>query len=503
MAISNSVKGGVWILAATIIGSSMVFIDGTVVNVALPVLQKEFSASLVDASWVVEAYALMLAALMLVGGSLGDRFGRKKLFALGIVVFALASIACGAAQSVQQLIVSRAMQGIGGALLTPGSLAIITASFDQESRGKAIGTWSGFSAILAGFGPVLGGWLIDHASWRWAFWINVPLAVAALVILFFKVPESRDKESAKHLDWTGATLATFGLGLLVYGLIESSNAGVSTLVCMLTIVGGVVLLVLFTIVESRSKSPMMPLALFKSKTFAGANLLTLFLYAALSGTLFFLPFNLIQVQGYATTEAGAALVPFIVIMFTLSRWSGGLVAKYGAKKPLIIGPTIAGLGFLLFAVPSIGQSYWVSFFPAVIVLGLGMAIAVAPLTTAVMGAVDQRHSGLASGINNAVSRVAALIAVAIFGVLLFHSFSNSMQDATAQMHLTSEVKANIEHHEAELAAMKTPQNVDAATKSEIKRAINESFLDGFRMVMIVAAGLAFMSSMAAWKMIEN
>jgi EmrB/QacA subfamily drug resistance transporter len=348
MAISNSVKGGVWILAATIIGSSMVFIDGTVVNVALPVLQKEFSASLVDASWVVEAYALMLAALMLVGGSLGDRFGRKKLFALGIVVFALASIACGAAQSVQQLIVSRAMQGIGGALLTPGSLAIITASFDQESRGKAIGTWSGFSAILAGFGPVLGGWLIDHASWRWAFWINVPLAVAALVILFFKVPESRDKESAKHLDWTGATLATFGLGLLVYGLIESSNAGVSTLVCMLTIVGGVVLLVLFTIVESRSKSPMMPLALFKSKTFAGANLLTLFLYAALSGTLFFLPFNLIQVQGYATTEAGAALVPVGWVgcevwsektthNWTNDRWTWIFTLRCPLDRPKLLG----------------------------------------------------------------------------------------------------------------------------------------------------------------------
>jgi EmrB/QacA subfamily drug resistance transporter len=440
---------------------------------------------------------------MLVGGSLGDRYGRRKIFGTGIALFALASIGCGAAASIQQLIVARAIQGIGGALLTPGSLAIITSSFDKESRGKAIGTWSGFSAILAGFGPVLGGWLIDHASWRWAFWINAPLAVIALVILFSKVPESRDEEDRGNLDWPGASLATLGLGLLVYGLIETSNANVSALACALTIILGALALMAFTLVEARSKSPMMPLALFRSKTFAGANLLTLFLYSALAGALFFLPFNLIQVQAYTTTEAGSAFVPFIVILFVLSRWAGGLVAKYGAKKPLVLGPMIVGVGFLLFTLPTVGQSYWTSFFPAVVVLGVGMAISVAPLTTAVMGAVPQQHSGLASGINNAVSRVSSLIAVAIFGVLIFHSFATSMNTRTAELHLTPQVKDSIEHHTADLAAMPLPNDLDANTHQEVKKAVRDSFVTGFRFVMFVAAALAFASSIVAWKMIES
>src|SRR5213592_2374911 len=319
---------GPWILAATILGSSMAFIDGTAVNVALPALQQSLGATVIDVQWVVESYSLLLSALLLMGRSLGDYYGRRRIFIAGVAIFSLASAWCGFATNVRELIFARALQGVGGALLVPGSLAIISASFRDQDRGHAIGTWSGFTAITAAIGPVAGGWLIEHVSWRAVFFINVPLAVAVLLISFRHVPESRDKDETGPLDWLGAVLATMGLGGLVYGLIESSRLGFFQLVVIVSLLIGVVSLLIFVLVELRARNPMLPLSLFRSRNFAGANLLTLLLYAALGGTLIYLALNLIQVQGYSATAAGAAFLPFVIIMFSLSRWSGGLVDRF-------------------------------------------------------------------------------------------------------------------------------------------------------------------------------
>jgi EmrB/QacA subfamily drug resistance transporter len=483
-----------WVLAATILGSSMGFIDGTAVNVALPALQKDLGATVAEVQWVIEAYALFLSALLLVGGALGDRFGRRRVFLTGVAGFALASAWCGLAPDTGQLIAARAVQGIAAALMVPGSLALLSASFEKERRGRAIGTWSGFGAITAAVGPLLGGWLIDHASWRWVFFINLPLALAVIVISLLRVPESRDPEAPEKLDLPGALLATLGLGGVTFGLIESSHLGWRDPRVLGALVLGIAALAGFLGIEARSRTPMMPLYLFRSRDFAGANLLTLWLYAALGGALFFLPFNLIQVQRYSATEAGAALLPFVILMFLLSRWSGGLVDRYGARKPLIVGPAVAGLGFGLLAVPGLGASYWTSFFPAVLVLGFGMAISVAPLTTTVMSAVAEEHAGVASGINNAVSRAASLLAVAGMGILLLTLFSRGLDRRLEGLNLTPETRQEIQDQKSKLVAIDLPKSMGESERAQLSTAVDESFLAGFRAAMLAAAGLALLAS---------
>jgi EmrB/QacA subfamily drug resistance transporter len=494
-----SKRAAPWVLAATILGSSITFIDSTVVNVALPVLQRELGTDIAGAQWVVEAYLLMLSSLILVGGSLGDRLGRRRVFSIGLLLFAIASAGCGLSQTTTQLILARAAQGVGAAMLVPGSLAIISASFSKEDRGRAIGTWSGFTAISAGIGPVLGGWLIENVSWRWIFYINLPLAVLVLAITWWRVPESRDESAGERVDILGAATATLGLCAVVYGLIESGGRGFRDTRVILSLSIGTILLLLFLVIErKRGLRAMMPLTLFRSRTFAGANLLTLFLYGALSGLMFFLPFNMIQVQGYSATEAGAALLPFVLTMFLLSRWAGGLVQRYGSRLPLVLGPVIAGLGFALFMLPGADAgSYWTSFFPAVVVMSLGMATSVAPLTTTVMGAVEERHAGIASGINNAISRTGGLISIAVLGIVMAGAFARNLDARLQALDLPANAQAELEAQASRLATITIPESLTDETKQTVKHAIAESFVGGFRCVMLIAAILALASALFA------
>jgi len=489
-----------WVLTATILGSSMAFIDGTVVNIALPALQARMGATIADVQWVVEAYTLFLAALMLTGGALGDRFGRKRIFVIGVAVFTAGSIACGLAPGITALIACRGLQGIGAALMVPGSLAIISASFPDDERGKAIGTWSAFTSITMVVGPLVGGALIEYVSWRAIFFINVPFAAIVLFLALRYVPESR-AGGERGLDLAGAALATAGLGALVYGLIESPALGLAHARIAGTLGAGLVLLALFVVVEWRSRSPMMPLGLFRSPAFCGANLLTLFLYAALAGGLFFVPMNLIQLRGFSATQAGAAMIPSVLLLFLLSRWAGGLADRIGAKRLLIVGPLVASAGFALFAQASDASSYWTGFFPAFVVLGLGMSLTVAPLTSTVMGSVPREHSGIASGINNAVSEGAGLIAVAVLGLAMAHAF-----DAGLERHLqdvTPELRGEIQRQAPKLAAIGIPRAADASQREIARRAVADSFVAGFRLVMAIAAGLALLSAFCAWMTLES
>jgi EmrB/QacA subfamily drug resistance transporter len=479
-------------LIATILASSMTFIDGTVVNVALPALQRSLDATITDVQWVVEAYALFLGALILVGGSLGDQLGRKRVFLFGVVWFTAASVLCGFAPTSLVLIIGRGLQGIGAAFLVPGSLAIISASFTGAERGRAIGTWSGFSAITTAIGPVMGGWFVEHVSWRAVFFINVPFAAVVVFLSLRYVEESHDPSRAGRIDWAGAACAVIGLSGIVLGLLEWPPLGATHPLVIGSLAIGVVSLVLLVIVEQRVANPMIGRGIFKSRAFTLANVLTLLLYAALAETFFLVPMDLIQVRRSTATVAGAAILPFSIIIFLLSRWSGGLVARVGSRLPLTVGPLVAAAGFTLLAFSTSLGSFVTAVLPAMIVAGLGMAITVAPLTTTVMNSVESEHSGVASGVNNAVSRIAGLIAIAVFGVIVAHSFAARVEPQLQRMELSSETRRALDGELPKMAGadVRVIPALSPSGRAEVREAIDAAFSGAFRVAMLGAAGLA-------------
>ena len=496
-------NAGRWVLVVAILGSSMAFIDSTAMNVVLPVLQMELDATIPQMQWIIEAYALFMSSLMLFGGALGDKFGRKRIFAIGVILFTGASLWCGLSPNTSHLIIARAFQGVGGALLVPGSLAIINVSFNENDRGRAIGTWSAFTAITTALGPILGGWLAQNISWRLVFFINLPIGIVVLGILYWKIQESRKDNGEGKLDILGSFLATMSLGCIVYALIESGNSGFGHPKVITPFVAGGISLVAFLLYEAYAPAPMMPLTLFKSKTFSGANFISVLFWAAWVGAVFFIPFNLIQLQGYSAAGVGIAFLPLVLALFLFSRWAGGLVINYGAKPPLIIGTILAGIGFLLFTLPGIGGGYWTTFFPAIVVLGVGMAITISPLTTAVMSSIDLELSGVASGINNSVGRIAGLLSVAILGVFAISGFNRNLDKELKSLELSQETIRVIESQRIKLAAIDIPESLPDPVKREIRSAISDSFLGAFRLMMKISAGLVFLGAVTAWLTIEK
>lgn len=403
---------GWWAIVTTVLGSGVAFLDGTVVNVALPAIARDLDTGLSGLQWTVDAYLLTLGSLIVLGGSLGDLYGRRKVFIIGLAAFTVASLVCGLAPSTTTLIAARALQGVGGALLVPGSLAILSASFDRADRARAVGAWSGLSGVWTAVGPFLGGWLVDAFSWRWVFFINLPVAAFTIVMALRHLPETRDEESATHVDWLGAVLTSVGLGGVVYALIEGPAHGWSPLIVLLAVVGPLSLLG-FVLAESRSRYPMVPLSVFRSSQFTGANLTTLAVYAALGASTFLLIVHLQRDLHYSALEAGVAFLPATAILLLFSSRAGALAQRIGARWPMTFGPLLAALGLLLLARIGPGSDYLTVVLPGVLVLGAGLTLTVAPLTSAVLAAVEDRHMGVGSAINNAVARIASLLAVAV------------------------------------------------------------------------------------------
>jgi EmrB/QacA subfamily drug resistance transporter len=404
---------GHWVIAATVIGSGMAAIDSTVVGIALPTIGRQFGATLGSLQWVVTGYALALSSLLILGGALGDQFGRRRIFLLGVIWFTIASAACALAVGVTMLIATRILQGVGAALLTPGSLAIIQASFRREDRGRAIGLWSGLGGVANAAGPLLGGYLIAVASWRYIFLINVPIGVVVLLASMRHVPESSDPKASHHVDVLGATLAFLGLGGITYGLIEGPAVGWSKPSVVLTLAIGVLASVGFVVVEQRSRAPMLPLSVFRVRQFSVTNVVTFIVYGALGGTLFLLPIQLQVVDGYSPLESGLALLPLTLIMLVFSARSGQLATRLGPRFQMGVGPVIVGAGLALLVKTTTDSSYLTGVLPAVVVFGAGLAVTVAPLTATALGALPSEHAGLASAVNNSVARIGGLMAVAV------------------------------------------------------------------------------------------
>lgn len=496
---------GKWTMFSTILATSMAFIDGSALNVILPALQKDLEANGIDLFWVLNSYLLMLAALIILGGSLGDKLGRVRIFKVGILIFTIGSALCGFSQDIYQLIIFRTIQGIGGAFMIPGSLSIISAVFKKEEKGKAIGTWSAVTTIVTVCGPVLGGALADAGLWRLIFFINLPLGLLSIVALHYKVPESKESESSK-VDWIGAIVLVLSLSALTFGFLEMPEWGAGHPLVIISLVVGLISMVAFVIIEKRVGEPMIPLTLFQNKTFSGVNLLSFFLYAGMGGIMLFLSLNIIQIQGYSQLQAGLTFLPFSFVMVIAARKMGGLTSKYGARRFLIIGPTLTGLGmvFLSLIGKTSGPSeYWTTFFPPFILFAVGIAITVVPLTTAVMSSVEDSKSGIASGINNSVTRISGTFMNAILGAVVIVLFGNYVLEGLNSIPLSTVEKTSIMEEAIKLGEASAPNSLSAEMQNKVDMIYQGSFILVYKWVGLLSAGLAFLSAGIAFFMVES
>lgn len=477
-------------LVATILGSNAVFLDGTVVNVALPAIQRDLDTGLAAQQWIVEAYLLSLVAVMLVGGSLGDLFGRKRIFELGLAGFAVTSILCAAAPSSGFLIAARALQGIAGALLVPGSLAIIAATFHGPERGKAVGTWTAWAGISTLAGPAGGGLLVEQLSWRWVFWINVPLLLATIWLSRRAIDESSDPDACPGIDYTGIGLSALGLGLPVFGLVQQPTEGFTSPLVWLPIAVGVACLVLFVAWEGRARAPMLPLSLFASREFSVANVVTLLVYSALYAASFFLSIFLQQVGGYSPLEAGLATMPTTIVMFVLSPRFGALAARIGPRPLMTAGPLLCGTGLLLMTRISVEASYLAEVLPALLPFALGLSMTVAPLTATVLDAVADRHSGIASAVNNAVSRVAGLVAIAAVGAVIAAGYGSSIGDDPGAEVISGQASAALEAARESPFAGPDTDGLDPSERENVEAVAAAGARDGFHRGALLAGLLS-------------
>ncbi|MGN7722986.1 MFS transporter [Chitinophaga sp. 22620] len=491
---------GRWLMIPVILASAMAFIDSTALNVVLPSLQQDLDASGAELFWILNAYLLMLAALILIGGTLGDRLGRKKIFMAGIFVFILGSAACGLAGTAGLLIAFRIIQGIGGAFMIPGSLSLLSSSIHEKERGKAIGTWSAVTTLVTLGGPILGGALADAGLWRYIFFINVPIGIIALLLLWKKVKENTDNNTRQRPDFAGAILIALGLAMLTFGFLRMPELGLRHAQVYLSLAAGVLLLIAFIVVEKKSAYPMMPLKLFANLTFSGANLLTFFLYAGLGAGMLFLSLNLVQVQGYNQLQSGLTFLPFTVLMLAIARFAGSLADKYGPRLFLVAGPCIAGIGLLMlsFVKQTNGPaSYWTTFFPGIVVLGLGMSFTVAPLTATVMTALSDRLSGTASGINNAITRIAGVFANAIFGGLAVLLFTASLQKDIRSLPVDPQEKQEIIAQAGNLGNAKVPEGIGAGHKDAVMKIYHQGFIGAYGRIMQLSGALGILGGLMA------
>ncbi|MEO8423642.1 MAG: MFS transporter [Actinomycetota bacterium] len=484
-------REGRWVLLATILASSMSFLDSTVVNVALPTLQRDFRAELSSVAWVVDAYVLTLTAFILLGGSFGDIFGRRRALRLGLIVFSTGSVLCGLAPTLLLLDLARAVQGLGGALLVPSSLAILTASFDPSERGRAVGLWASLSGIGAAIGPLAGGLLVDAISWRGIFFLNVPIAVFVFVVALPKVPESRNVDAVPHIDLPGAGIAALFLAGLTFALIEGSQLGWASPAVLSGFVVGGLGFVAFLLTERRSRHPMLALSLFANRTFSAVNVATLAIYAALGGAALYLVLDVQQGRGFSAVVGGASLLPVTLMLLIGSPMAGRLADRVGPRVPMTIGPALAGTGLLLAAATAHTSSYWTSVFPSVLIFAVGLALTVAPLTTAVLSALGPSHAGIASGVNSAVSRFGGLVAVAILPALSLAGFTHGLEQRLAFSPVDRAVRIEILADRAEQGALSPPAHLSAGDREFVREAVRASFADGFRWVMLVCALLLF------------